>query len=142
MPDLIAHHQHVRLHGTIAGAVPDVDAQGLEAAMAMEDRQQSLTAMTSDCKEAQRAFFEKRAPELARAVDETVRHGRRITNREIEIQVPSIDGLEPATGSDRGEEKDSVSSAAASTASEGPGNVASSPSPVDLMRFPECPSTM
>jgi two-component system sensor histidine kinase PilS (NtrC family) len=38
--------------------------------------------------------FERRAPELARAVDETVRHGRRITNREVEIQAPSIDGFE------------------------------------------------
>jgi 1,4-dihydroxy-2-naphthoyl-CoA synthase len=31
--------------------------------MAMEDRQQSLIAMTEDRHEAQRAFFEKRAPE-------------------------------------------------------------------------------
>jgi hypothetical protein len=31
--------------------------------MAMEDRQQSLTALTEDCREAQRAFFEKRSPE-------------------------------------------------------------------------------
>lgn len=38
--------------------------------------------------------FERRAPELARAVDETVRHGRRITNREIEIQAPSIDAVQ------------------------------------------------
>ena len=47
---------------TKEGLNHSIDAQGLEAAMAMEDRQQSLTAMTSDCKEAQRAFFEKRAP--------------------------------------------------------------------------------
>ncbi len=40
-----------------------VDAPGLEAAMAMEDRQQSLTALTADCAEAQRAFFGKRDPE-------------------------------------------------------------------------------
>ncbi|MEJ2483467.1 MAG: ATP-binding protein [Gemmatimonadota bacterium] len=35
--------------------------------------------------------FERRAPELARAIDETVRKGRRIVNREIEIQAPAID---------------------------------------------------
>ncbi|MEE4190750.1 MAG: enoyl-CoA hydratase/isomerase family protein [Halieaceae bacterium] len=40
-----------------------VDAPSLEAAMAMEDRQQSLTALTADCAEAQRAFFGKRDPE-------------------------------------------------------------------------------
>jgi two-component system sensor histidine kinase PilS (NtrC family) len=36
--------------------------------------------------------FERRAPELARAVDETVRKQRRILNREIEVQTPSISG--------------------------------------------------
>jgi two-component system sensor histidine kinase PilS (NtrC family) len=35
--------------------------------------------------------FERRAPELARAIDETVRKGRRIVNREIEVQAPAID---------------------------------------------------
>ncbi|MCL7980453.1 MAG: ATP-binding protein [marine benthic group bacterium] len=35
--------------------------------------------------------FERRAPELARAIDETVRKGRRIVNREIEVQSPTID---------------------------------------------------
>ncbi len=34
--------------------------------------------------------FERSAPELARAVDETVRGGRRILNREIEIRAPAI----------------------------------------------------
>jgi len=42
--------------------------------------------------------FERRAPELARAVDETVRRNRRILNREIEIQTPPIAG--PSAGSD------------------------------------------
>jgi two-component system sensor histidine kinase PilS (NtrC family) len=36
--------------------------------------------------------FERRAPELARAVDETVRQQRRILNREIEVQTPTISG--------------------------------------------------
>lgn len=40
--------------------------------------------------------FERRAPELAVAVDETVRLGRRILNREIEIQTPTIGGLDVA----------------------------------------------
>ena len=39
-----------------------VDAPSLEAAMAMEDRQQVLTSFTADCREAQRAFLEKRDP--------------------------------------------------------------------------------
>jgi signal transduction histidine kinase len=51
--------------------------------------------------------FERRAPELAQAVDETVRHGRRITNREIEIPAPAIDAIRQpgAAGgeADRGE---------------------------------------
>ena len=47
---------------TKEGLNQSVDAPGLEAAMAMEDRQQSLTALTDDCGEAQRAFFEKRTP--------------------------------------------------------------------------------
>jgi two-component system sensor histidine kinase PilS (NtrC family) len=38
--------------------------------------------------------FERRAPELARAIDETVRRGRRIVNREIEVQSPTIDAKE------------------------------------------------
>ncbi len=42
-----------------------VDAPGLEAAMAMEDRQQSLAAMTADCAEAQQAFFGKRDPQYS-----------------------------------------------------------------------------
>ena len=47
---------------TKEGLNQSVDAPGLEAAMAIEDRQQSLTALTDDCREAQRAFLEKRAP--------------------------------------------------------------------------------
>ena len=39
-----------------------VDAQSLEAAMAVEDRQQILTSFTADAEEAGTAFFEKRAP--------------------------------------------------------------------------------
>jgi enoyl-CoA hydratase/carnithine racemase len=39
-----------------------VDAASLEAAMALEDRQQSLVAMTEDAKEAVAAFLEKRQP--------------------------------------------------------------------------------
>lgn len=48
---------------TKEGLNHSIDAPGLEAAMAMEDRQQSLAAMTADCGEAQRAFFGKRDPE-------------------------------------------------------------------------------
>jgi enoyl-CoA hydratase/carnithine racemase len=40
-----------------------VDAPGLEAAMALEDRHQSLLALTDDAVEAGMAFFEKRAPQ-------------------------------------------------------------------------------
>ena len=47
---------------TKEGLSHGIDAPSLEAAMAMEDRQQSLTALTEDCREAQRAFFEKREP--------------------------------------------------------------------------------
>jgi len=43
--------------------------------------------------------FERRAPELARAVDETVRQQRRILNREIEVQTPTISGS-PVAGED------------------------------------------
>jgi enoyl-CoA hydratase len=39
-----------------------LDASGLEAAMAMENRHQSLLAMSADAKEAIAAFREKRAP--------------------------------------------------------------------------------
>jgi len=39
-----------------------VDAGSLEAAMALEDRQQSLVAMTRDAAEAVTAFLEKRKP--------------------------------------------------------------------------------
>jgi enoyl-CoA hydratase/carnithine racemase len=39
-----------------------VDAPSLDAAMAMEDRQQVLTAQSPDHREAVAAFFEKRAP--------------------------------------------------------------------------------
>lgn len=48
---------------TKEGLSHSVDAPGLEAAMAMEDRQQSLTALTADCREAQRAFLAKDKPE-------------------------------------------------------------------------------
>lgn len=40
----------------------NVDAGSLEAAMAMEDRHQTLLSMTEDAKEAAVAFFEKREP--------------------------------------------------------------------------------
>jgi len=39
-----------------------VDAASLEAAMALEDRHQSLLALTDDAVEAGLAFFEKRKP--------------------------------------------------------------------------------
>ena len=48
---------------TKEGLNQSIDAPSLESAMAMEDRQQCLVAMTGDTREAQRAFFEKRAPE-------------------------------------------------------------------------------
>lgn len=47
---------------TKEGLDQNLDAPSLEAAMALEDRQQTLTALTRDCREAQTAFFEKRAP--------------------------------------------------------------------------------
>jgi enoyl-CoA hydratase/carnithine racemase len=50
---------------TKEGLNHSIDAQGLEAAMAMEDRQQALTALTQDTREAQRAFLGKRAPEYS-----------------------------------------------------------------------------
>ncbi len=50
------------LRMTKEGLNHSIDAQGLEAAMAMEDRQQALTALTLDTREAQRAFLEKREP--------------------------------------------------------------------------------
>jgi enoyl-CoA hydratase/carnithine racemase len=40
----------------------NLDAPNLEAAMALEDRQQTLTALSNDCREAQAAFFDKREP--------------------------------------------------------------------------------
>ncbi len=40
-----------------------VDACSLEAAMALEDRHQSLLALTDDAVEAGLAFFDKRKPE-------------------------------------------------------------------------------
>ena len=40
-----------------------VDAASLESAMAVEDRHQSLLALTDDAMEAGLAFFEKRKPE-------------------------------------------------------------------------------
>ncbi|MGE0046128.1 MAG: enoyl-CoA hydratase/isomerase family protein [Hyphomonadaceae bacterium] len=42
-----------------------IDAPSLDAAMAMEDRQQVLTAQTRDAAEAMRAFLEKRSPKFA-----------------------------------------------------------------------------
>jgi len=40
-----------------------VDANSLDAAMAIEDRQQTLLALTDDFTEAAAAFMEKRDPE-------------------------------------------------------------------------------
>ena len=42
----------------------NIDAQGLEAAMAIEDRQQVILGQTEDYREAFTAFLEKRAPEF------------------------------------------------------------------------------
>ena len=56
--------------------------------------------------------FERRAPELARAVDETVRQNRRILNREIEIQTPTISGLDLAREVDGGGALDGASGGA------------------------------
>ena len=39
-----------------------IDAPSLDAAMALEDRQQALVAGTADVKEAINAFLEKRSP--------------------------------------------------------------------------------
>lgn len=47
---------------TKEGVNLNIDATSLEAAMAVEDRQQALTALSSDTHEAQKAFFEKREP--------------------------------------------------------------------------------
>ena len=52
----------IGLRLTKDGLNQNIDAAGLEAAMALEDRQQSLAALTEDCREAQMAFFEKREP--------------------------------------------------------------------------------
>ena len=41
-----------------------VDANSLDAAMAVEDRQQTLLSLTEDAGEAAAAFFSKRAPEF------------------------------------------------------------------------------
>jgi two-component system sensor histidine kinase PilS (NtrC family) len=62
--------------------------------------------------------FERRAPELARAVDETVRQQRRILNREIEIQTPAISGSPAGGDSDE-----------RAQAGEAPGRPQSSPGP-------------
>ena len=53
--------------------------------------------------------FERRAPELARAVDETVRQQRRILNREIEVQTPTISGSTNAANLDGKESTDEAS---------------------------------
>ena len=42
----------------------NIDAGGLEAAIALEDRNQILAAQTSDMKEGLSAFFEKRMPDF------------------------------------------------------------------------------
>lgn len=55
-----------------------IDAPSLEAAMAIEDRQQTLIALTSDAKEAVRAFLEKRSPEWADQSATRSRPGRSI----------------------------------------------------------------
>ena len=47
---------------TKEGLAHNIDAASLEAAMAMEDRQQALAALSADAREAQTAFFEKRDP--------------------------------------------------------------------------------
>jgi enoyl-CoA hydratase/carnithine racemase len=47
---------------TKEGLEENIGASSLEAAMALEDRQQCLTALTEDSHEAQRAFLEKREP--------------------------------------------------------------------------------
>jgi len=54
----------IGLRLTKEGLNLNIDAPSLESAMAMEDRQQSLAALTEDCREAQRAFFEKRPPQF------------------------------------------------------------------------------
>jgi two-component system sensor histidine kinase PilS (NtrC family) len=59
--------------------------------------------------------FERRAPELARAVDETVRQGRRITNREIEIRAPAIDGQARFGESGESEGRDATGADSAGT---------------------------
>ncbi|MFK7913266.1 MAG: enoyl-CoA hydratase/isomerase family protein [Pseudomonadales bacterium] len=48
---------------TKEGLNMSIDAAGLEAAMAIENRNQVLCARTNDAKEGMRAFMEKRAPE-------------------------------------------------------------------------------
>ncbi len=52
----------IGLRLTKEGLNQNLDAPSLESAMAMEDRQQTLAALTEDCREAQKAFFEKRDP--------------------------------------------------------------------------------
>ena len=52
----------IGLRMTKEGLNQNLDAPSLESAMAMEDRQQTLAALTEDCREAQKAFFEKREP--------------------------------------------------------------------------------
>ena len=43
-----------------------IDARSMEAAMAIEDRQQTLAVLTRDSVEAMKAFFEKRAPDYGK----------------------------------------------------------------------------
>ena len=47
---------------TIAGLNMAIDANSLEAAMAIENRNQILCSNTEDAKEGMRAFIEKRDP--------------------------------------------------------------------------------
>ncbi len=49
---------------TKEGLNMSIDANSLEAVIAMEDRQQILAAQTGDMKEGIRAFMEKRPPQF------------------------------------------------------------------------------
>ena len=44
-----------------------IDAAGLEAAMALENRNQLMCSKTEDAKEGMRAFVEKRSPKYTNA---------------------------------------------------------------------------